>query len=189
MDYATRQAILHLYVKVCLCFALKFLLPRIFRHISAVGTWIKDWRATNRHKKQISRRLAVVGTDPITGLTIGVCDDECGSRVTLTNLRKREKEVFPRSCEHCYCCGRLLPGSYEKGCVIHYAPMNEERFYCPDVDYTWTELFQETIRLVGKQKEISDFFWKFTSELTEDYPWELPSALAAVILQTPDSSK
>jgi len=67
--------------------------------------------------------------------------------------------------------------------------MNEERFYCPDVDYTWTELFQETIRLVGKQKEISDFFWKFTSELTEDYPWELPSALAAVILQTPDSSK
>lgn len=189
MDYATRQAILHLYVTVCVCFALKFLFAGTLRHISTIGTWVSNRRATNRHKKKISRGVSVVGTDPKTGLTIGVCDEECGSRVTLTNLRKRQRDVFPRSCEHCYCCGRLLPGSYEKGCVIHYAPMNEERFYCPDWDYAWTELFQETIRLVGKQKEISDFFWKFTSELTEDYPWELPSALAAVILQTPDSSR
>jgi len=69
--------------------------------------------------------------------------------------------------------------------MIHHDPDSQEGIFCPDQDYTSTELFQETTRIVGKQEKISDFLWQFTRELTEDYPYELPSSLAAVILQTP----
>jgi len=185
MDYAIRQSILHLYVFICLFFALKYLLREYFQPFFAIGAWVKKWSLTNRHKPQIPMNLTLVGIDPKMGLTIGVCDEECGSRVGLIDLRKKVMETYPRSCEHCYCCGRLLGGSYEKGCMIHHDPNSQERAYCPNQDYTSTELFQETIRIVARQERISDFLWQFTRELTKDYPYELPGSLAAVILQTP----
>ena len=185
MDYTMRQAILHLYVAVCGFFAFRYVFREYFNSLFEIGAWVKKRSTTNRHKHQAPMNLTLVGTDPITGLTIGVCDEECGSRVTLFDLRKKKMETYPRSCEHCYCCGRLLGGSYEKGCMIHHDPDSQEGIYCPDQDYTSTELFQETIRIVARQERISDFLWQFTRELTEDYPYELPSSLAAVILQTP----
>ncbi len=180
MDQLTRQAILHLYLATCGFFALKFLIPRPVELSRVIGSWVKKRVVTTTQKlhKQVALR---VGTDPSSGLVIGVCNQRCGSRVKLINLRLREQRFAPWSCEHCYCCGRLLPGSSEMGCSIHLNPQNPKRSKCPRVDWTSTELFQSTLLIIAKEAEISDTLWEFTRQMVEIYSFKAPASVATIV--------
>ena len=99
----------------------------------------------------------------------------------LINLRLREKEITPASCEHCYRCGRLLRGSVGEGCLLHLKPKKSMRGKCPRVDWTSTELFQLTLLIVAKQSDISDQVWATTLRMVEIYSFKEPSSLANLV--------
>ena len=182
MDYLTRQAILHLYLTICGYFALKFFIPKPLGLGAVIGNWVKK-RCVTTTQKQHKLRVELVGTDPLSGLTIGVCNYRCGSRVKLTNLRLREKEITPTSCEHCYRCGRLLRRSSGKGCLLHLNSQKLRLHRCPKVDWTSTELFQMTLPIVAKKSEISDLAWAVTRQLVEVYSFKEPASVAEIVLK------
>lgn len=180
LDYLTRQAILHLYLTICGYFALKFFIPEPLGLGAVIGNWVKK-RCVTTTQKQHKLRVELVGTDPLSGLTIGLCNYRCGSRVKLINLRLREKEITPASCEHCYRCGRLLRGSSGKGCLLHFKPKKPKLHKCPKMDWTSTELFQMTLLIVAKQSPISDQVWATTRRMVEIYSFKEPSSLAKLV--------
>jgi hypothetical protein len=187
MDAATRQAIVHIYIVIWGCIALRFLRNHLFEAFPAIGSWVNKLRATNRDNKQFCSELTMVGAHPQTSMLFGVCDSSCGIQTNLVDLREFKREIFPRSCEHCYGCGKLLPGTYERGCVIHYDPTAKLRFYCPEWDFGSTELFLETLQIVGSKVTISDFIWKYTHQLAEEHPEASPEGLATIIFATPEN--
>ena len=101
----------------------------------------------------------------------------------LINLRLREKEITPVSCEHCYRCGRLLRGSTGRGCLLHANPKKPMLGKCPGVDWTSTELFQMTLLIVAKQSPISDQVWATTRRMVKIYSFKEPSSLAKLVCE------
>jgi len=180
LDDLTRQAILHLYLTICGYFALKIFIPRPLGLGAVIGNWVKK-RCVTTTQKLHKLRIELVGSDPLSGLVIGVCNSRCGSQVKLTNLRLREKEVTPASCEHCYRCGRLLLGGSERGCLLHLKSKKLRLNRCPKVDWTSTELFQMTLLIIAKQSDISEQVWATTRRMVEVYPFKEPSFVANLV--------
>ena len=187
MDTTIRQAVLHLYLVIWSYFTLRLVRDNLIETFPAIGTWVNKRRATNRDNQEVVGDFMMAGTDSNTSLSFGVCDSFCGMATNLLDLKECKREIFPRSCEHCYACGMLLKGSYERGCVIHLKMEDGPEFYCPDWDFSSTELFLDSLKIVGVKMEISDSMWNNTLHLVEEHPEASPEGLATIIFATPDN--
>jgi hypothetical protein len=187
MDAPMRQAIVHIYMVIWGCFTLRFLRNQLFEELPAIGNWVNKRRATNRGNNQFCSEHSMLGAHPKTSMLFGVCNSSCGMQTNLVDLREFKRLIFPISCEHCYACGKLLLGTYERECVVHYDPAAEPRFNCPEWDFGSTELFLDVLQIVGSKVTISDFIWKYTLQLVEEHPEANPEGLATIIFATPEN--
>lgn len=184
-----RQTILHIFWLFWGCFTLRWLRNCIFQEFRSTCRWVKSERATNRDNNQSFSGVQLLGVDPKSSLPFGVCDFNCGMVTNLVDLTETNRNLFPRSCEHCFACGKLLQGSYERGCAVHFDPALSSGYFCPKWDFSSTELFQETLQIVGNKELISDFVWKLTLQLVEKHPAASSEGLATVVFATPQNDK
>jgi hypothetical protein len=125
--------------------------------------------------------------EPDDDSTHSICSEKCAELIFLDYVED-EAVVYPRSCEHCYRCGKLVRGSFENGCVIHFERHNPRGMYCPITDVTKTLRFEATMALVVELSStpLSDGLWDYAADYVGNNAHIAPHSIAQLLIDCPE---
>ena len=125
--------------------------------------------------------------EPDDGFFHSICSEKCAELIFLDYVED-EEVVYPRSCEHCYRCGKLVRGTFENGCVIHFERHNPRGMYCPINDVTKTLRFEATVALVVELSStpLSDGLWDYAADYVGNNAHIAPHSIAQLLIDCPE---
>lgn len=125
---------------------------------------------------------------PEEGTRHSICSEKCAELIFLDFEEVVEAVIYPRSCEHCFRCGRLVGGTFENGCVVHFERHNPRGLYCPISDLTRTLQFEYSMTLVVLRTSdpLSDELWDYAAAFIGLNKDVNPEALADLLVNSPE---